>query len=270
MLGVVTAMETFCGQAHGARRYAVVGVVFQRALAIALAYCAGALLLWTRGATLLARMGQDPQIAALAGRFTVALGPALVLDAADQCCRRYLSAQAVVRPLMVVTLIATLLTPFYLYLFVFHYGLGLIGAAVAWDLTQATSLALMAACCVRHTRRQPPARCTWAGWTREAFEGWGQYITMAAPSMVMICEQHDGGRMMGAHERVCFGRSGGKAGEKGGACFVLFCCAGPKGGGAESTSCQQHPLHHLWSQHNHHYNDNLLHQSIKRPRLVDV
>jgi Na+-driven multidrug efflux pump len=87
MLGVVTAMETFCGQAHGARRYALVGVVLQRALAISLAYCAAAVLLWTRGAALLARMGQDPEIAAAAGAFTLALGPALVLDAADQCCR---------------------------------------------------------------------------------------------------------------------------------------------------------------------------------------
>lgn len=64
-----------------------VGVVLQRALAISLAYCVGALLLWTRGTYLLVRMGQDPQIAAAAGSFTVALGPALVLDAADQCCR---------------------------------------------------------------------------------------------------------------------------------------------------------------------------------------
>ncbi|KIY99568.1 MATE efflux family protein [Monoraphidium neglectum] len=174
MLGVVTAMETFCGQAYGARKYQMVGVVLQRALAISLAYCAGALLLWTRGTYLLVRMGQDPQIAAAAGAFTLALGPALVLDAADQCCRRYLSAQSVVQPLMVVTLLATLLTPLFLYVFVFRYKMGLLGAAVAWDLTQAASL--------------PPSKCTWGGWTREAFEGWTQYITMAVPSMVMICE----------------------------------------------------------------------------------
>lgn len=187
MLGVVTAMETFCGQAHGARRYQMVGVVLQRALAISLTYCVGALLLWTRGTYLLVRMGQDPRIAAAAGSFTLALGPALVLDAADQCCRRYLSAQAVVQPLMVVTLLATLLTPVFLYLFVMRWGMGLLGAALAWDLTQGASLVMMASYCVHHTRRQAPSKCTWGGWTMEAFEGWGQYITMAVPSMVMIC-----------------------------------------------------------------------------------
>jgi hypothetical protein len=70
--------------------------------------------------------------------------------------------------------------------------MGLLGAAVAWDLTQAASLAMMASYCVYHTRRQAPAKCTWGGWTLEAFEGWGQYITMAVPSMVMICERGRG------------------------------------------------------------------------------
>ena len=70
--------------------------------------------------------------------------------------------------------------------------MGLMGAAIAWDLTQATSLALMVACCVRHTRAQPAGRCTWGGWSAEAFEGWGQYVAMAVPSMVMICERGEG------------------------------------------------------------------------------
>jgi MATE family multidrug resistance protein len=61
---------------------------------------------------------QDATISAAAAKFTLALAPALFMDAADQCCRRYLSAQAVVQPLMLVTLIATLLTPLYLWLFV--------------------------------------------------------------------------------------------------------------------------------------------------------
>ena len=57
MLGVVTAMETFCGQAHGARRYALVGVVLQRALLIVGLFCAASIALWTRGTRLLLAMG---------------------------------------------------------------------------------------------------------------------------------------------------------------------------------------------------------------------
>lgn len=49
--------------------------------------------------------------------------------------------------------------------------MGLLGAAVAWDLTQAASLIMMASYCVIHTRRQAPGQRTWGGWTREAFAG---------------------------------------------------------------------------------------------------
>eukprot|EP00877_Chromochloris_zofingiensis_P011101 jgi/Chrzof1/6244/Cz17g17070.t1 len=188
MLGVVTAMETFCGQAHGAKRYQMVGVVLQRALVLTLLFCLGAVSLWLKGTDMLLWMGQDPVIAKAAGSFTLALAPALVMDAADQCCRRYLSAQAVVQPLMLVTLFATLLTPMYLWYFVFRCGMGLMGAAVAWDLVQATSLFLMVCYSVYHTSCQEPARCTWGGWTTDAFRDWGVYIKMAIPSMIMICE----------------------------------------------------------------------------------
>ena len=84
---MVTAMETFCGQAYGARRYHVVGVVLQRGLLISLLYCCFALLLWSRGTQMLIWMGQDKTIATAAGKFTIALAPALLMDAADQCCR---------------------------------------------------------------------------------------------------------------------------------------------------------------------------------------
>lgn len=42
---------------------------------------------------MLAHAGQDPTIATTAGRFTLALVPALFMDGVDQCCRRYLAAQ---------------------------------------------------------------------------------------------------------------------------------------------------------------------------------
>lgn len=66
--------------------------------------------------------------------------------------------------------------------------MGLMGAAVAWDLVQATSLFLMVCYSVYHTSCQEPARCTWGGWTTDAFRDWGVYIKMAIPSMIMICE----------------------------------------------------------------------------------
>lgn len=67
-------------------------------------------------------LGQDPAIAKAAGSFTFLLGPCLLLDGFDQCFRRYLAAQNVVLPLMLATLIASLLTPMYLWWFIFRWA----------------------------------------------------------------------------------------------------------------------------------------------------
>ena len=58
MLGFVTAMETFCGQAFGAGRYKLVGLVLQRGLIISFMYCCAALWTWQFNGTLLVWMGQ--------------------------------------------------------------------------------------------------------------------------------------------------------------------------------------------------------------------
>ncbi len=88
MLGVVVAMETFCGQAYGAKRYATVGVVLQRALVITLAFNLAMVAFWGQAEWIMVRMGQDPDIARAASHFTVLLAPALLLDGVEQCCRR--------------------------------------------------------------------------------------------------------------------------------------------------------------------------------------
>jgi MATE family multidrug resistance protein len=58
MLGFVTAMETFCGQAYGAQRYNMVGVVLQRGLAISFLYCCTATGMWFWCERVLLYMGQ--------------------------------------------------------------------------------------------------------------------------------------------------------------------------------------------------------------------
>ncbi|KAL6754135.1 MATE efflux family protein [Haematococcus lacustris] len=187
MLGVVVAMETFCGQAYGAQRYHTVGVVLQRALIITTIFNLATVALWGQAEWVLVAMGQDPDIARAAGRFTILLAPCLVMDGADQCCRRYLAAQSIVQPLMLVTLLATLMTPAYLWYFIVRLDFGLDGAAVAWNCVQCTSLMGLVVYILWHNSQQDPALRTWHGWTRECLSDWGTYIRVAIPSMVMIC-----------------------------------------------------------------------------------
>eukprot|EP00195_Chlamydomonas_chlamydogama_P009762 CAMPEP_0202901800 /NCGR_PEP_ID=MMETSP1392-20130828/14735_1 /ASSEMBLY_ACC=CAM_ASM_000868 /TAXON_ID=225041 /ORGANISM="Chlamydomonas chlamydogama, Strain SAG 11-48b" /LENGTH=532 /DNA_ID=CAMNT_0049588419 /DNA_START=201 /DNA_END=1799 /DNA_ORIENTATION=- len=187
MLGVVVAMETFCGQAYGAKRYHVVGIVLQRALIITTIFNIFCVAFWGQAEWIMTAMGQDPDIAKAAGRFTMLLAPALIMDGADQCCRRYLASQSVVQPLMFVTFVATLLTPLFLWYFMFRCDWGFDGAAVAWNCVQATSMCGLVIYMLYYNSQQEPGKRTWLGWSRECLADWGVYIRVAIPSMVMIC-----------------------------------------------------------------------------------
>lgn len=187
MLGIVVAMETFCGQAYGAKKYQTVGVVLQRALLLTTLFNLVCVAFWGQAEWLMVAMGQDPEISKAAGRFTVLLAPALIMDGIDQCCRRYLAAQSVVQPQMFVTFLATLLTPTFLWYFIVKCGWGFDGAAVAWNCVQASSLTGLLCYMAYYNGQLDPSRKTWHGWTREAFSDWGIYIRVAIPSMVMIC-----------------------------------------------------------------------------------
>uniref|UniRef100_A0A7S3R462 Protein DETOXIFICATION n=1 Tax=Dunaliella tertiolecta TaxID=3047 RepID=A0A7S3R462_DUNTE len=187
MLGIVVAMETFCGQAFGAKKYRVVGVVLQRAVLIVTLFNLMCAFLLSKAEYLMIMMGQDLTIARTAGRFTVMLAPCLVMDGFDQCMRRYLASQSVVQPLMFVTLIATMMTPIYLWFFIIQCDWGLDGAAVAWNCVQCTSLMGMFVYVLWFNAQQEPAKRTWHGWSRECLTDWVTYIQVAIPSMVMIC-----------------------------------------------------------------------------------
>ena len=84
----------------------------------------------------------------------------------EACLRgRYLLAQNCVLPSMLACLGATLLAPLYAWPLVFHLGLGVYGAAVAFDLIAATNAALLLGYLVARERRLADTpQQTWHGW----------------------------------------------------------------------------------------------------------
>ncbi len=57
LIGTVSAMETFCGQAAGAQRHRVLGVVLQRGVAAAAAVALPCILVWTQASRILQALG---------------------------------------------------------------------------------------------------------------------------------------------------------------------------------------------------------------------
>ena len=78
---------------------------------------------------------------------------------------RYLLAQNCVLPSMLACLGATLAAPLYAWPLVFHSGLGVYGAAVAFDLIAATNAALLLGYVVARERQLAGTpQQTWHGW----------------------------------------------------------------------------------------------------------
>ncbi|KAG2444376.1 hypothetical protein HXX76_001132 [Chlamydomonas incerta] len=189
VVGVGSAVDTFCGQAHGAGRHGALGVVLQRAALMCLATCCVPLALWTQADWIMLHvLGQRPEVVVLAARYVQLLGPALCMWAVGTCINSYLRSQAVVTPLTVVAVLHTALTPLVNHLFMFRLQLGMVGAAVAYNVLQALELALLLGAMVwLHTCRQTPATRTWRGFSKQSLAGWGDYLRIALPSAAAIC-----------------------------------------------------------------------------------
>ncbi|GFR48036.1 hypothetical protein Agub_g9868 [Astrephomene gubernaculifera] len=189
VVGMSSGVETFCGQAFGAAHFGVLGLVLQRAALLCLATCVGPWVLWGRGAEQLMRaMGQQPEVVVPAARFLRLLGPSLAAWGLCACIKSYLTSQGVVKPLTVVAFTYTALTPLVNHLFMFQLRMGMMGAAVAYNVLQVFELLLLVCSMVwLHVRRQGPGRHTWRGFSTQAFRGWGTYLKVALPSAAAIC-----------------------------------------------------------------------------------
>jgi hypothetical protein len=136
---------------------------------------------------LLLALGQQPEIAAGAARYLSALAPSLYCYVAQECLKRYLMAQGVVKPAMLITIATTCASPLLYWLFMFKLDMRLQGAACALNLAQLVQALLLAAYVVhRDARLRGRPEQTFQGWSREAVRGWGKYLKYAVPAAAMV------------------------------------------------------------------------------------
>eukprot|EP00878_Enallax_costatus_P024109 GHUV01025702.1.p1 GENE.GHUV01025702.1~~GHUV01025702.1.p1 ORF type:complete len:494 (+),score=51.79 GHUV01025702.1:73-1554(+) len=188
--GLSAGMETLCGQAYGAGSYKSLGLVLQRALLITWLTCLPIMLLWAHSEGLMLHLGQQPAIAQGAAMYLWHITPTLFMGATVECLKRYLLAQQVVLPGMVITVIAACLSPVYNWLLIFRFQLALQGAAYAFVLSQGTSCLLLLGYTVWRDVRLCTTENDAATWTRPnvaVFQGWLQYLSYGVPAAVMIC-----------------------------------------------------------------------------------
>ncbi|KAF8059751.1 DTX52 [Scenedesmus sp. PABB004] len=187
VVGVCSAIATLVGHADGASEAALKGVILQRGAAVGLAVSLLPLAAWSQAARLLHLLGQPDVISRGAAAYIHTAAPALLLSALNYSLSDYLSAQRVLRPLVLVSGVTTALTPALNDAFIRRAGWGATGAGASLVGLQAAELVLLVAVVAWHNARQPPGLKPWAGLSpASALAGWGPYLALALPCMAMM------------------------------------------------------------------------------------
>ncbi|OQS00544.1 Multidrug/Oligosaccharidyl-lipid/Polysaccharide (MOP) Flippase Superfamily [Achlya hypogyna] len=130
-IGLSSALDTLCTQAHGAGNTKQFGVYFQSShLGMALILVPVVVLNWFSG-DILAAWGQDEEISALAGTFTRYVTIGLPFYYVYQLIRRFLQAYDIVFPMTVVAVLSNGVHIGLGYYLCHHTSLGFNGAAIA-------------------------------------------------------------------------------------------------------------------------------------------
>ncbi|XP_050218411.1 protein DETOXIFICATION 16-like isoform X2 [Mercurialis annua] len=180
--GMASGLDTFCGQAYGAKQYHMLGILLQRAMIVLLLVSIPLAVIWANAGEILLFFGQDPEIAAEAGHYALFMIPSIFAFAIQECLLRFLQTQNNVIPMMICSGITTLLHIFICWILVFKSGLGNKGAALA----NAISYWIYAILLILYVSISSSCKKTWTGFSRQALHGIPNYLKLAIPSAVML------------------------------------------------------------------------------------
>lgn len=181
-IGLGSALDTFCGQAFGAKENYMLGIHMQRAMFVLTLVSVPVSFLWAFSGRILVALRQDREISAEAGIYARWMIPALFGYALLQCQVRFMQTQNIVLPLMLTSGITSLLHILVCWLLVFKSGLGSRGAALANSISYWFNVLLLAL----YIKLSPAFHTTWTGFSREALKNVFSFIRLAVPSALMI------------------------------------------------------------------------------------
>ncbi|EPS72049.1 hypothetical protein M569_02707, partial [Genlisea aurea] len=186
LLGMGSALETLCGQAFGAKQFHMLGIHTQRAVLILLALSIALALVWYNTCFILVSFGQDRSISAGAGEFNRWMIPGLFAYGILQCLIRFLQAQNIVVPMMIVAGASTVFHALLCWFFLFVIELGCKGAALANTVSYWINVFLLSLYIVFSGE----CRESFAGFSSEAFCDVLGFLKLAVPSAIMICFEY--------------------------------------------------------------------------------
>ncbi|XP_027357360.1 protein DETOXIFICATION 16-like [Abrus precatorius] len=182
LIGMSSALDTFCGQSYGAQQYHMVGIHMQRAIVVTMLVTMPVTIIWAFLKPILVVLHQDKTIAAQAQLYARYLIPSLSANALLRCFVKFLQTQNNVFLLFLATGFTTLTHVLLCWLLVLKFKLGIKGAAIAFCISNWINTVLLAL----YIKFSASCKSTWTGFSRECLHNIPQFLRLAFPSTLMV------------------------------------------------------------------------------------
>ncbi|VFQ75287.1 unnamed protein product [Cuscuta campestris] len=190
LFGMSGALEMLCGQAYGAGQQRKLATFTYGAILGMFLVCIPVAILWLLTEKLLLSLGQDPSIAAEAGKYAIWLIPTLFPYSVLQSLVRYLLSQGLIVPMVWSAVASLCLQVPICWVFVFKMELGSAGAALSIGISYWANVVFILFYVAKSSSSSTckiPSSCHAASFTRDAFLTMGDFFKLAVPSAVMVC-----------------------------------------------------------------------------------
>ncbi|KAI9200857.1 hypothetical protein LWI28_014129 [Acer negundo] len=135
LLGMASALETLCGQAFGAKKYHLLGIYMQRSWMVLFLFCVLLLPFYIFASPILKWLGQPDDVAEMSGVVVLWSIPMHFSFGLLFPVQRFLQSQLKNQVIAWVSLVGLLINVLTSWLFVYVLDWGVIGAAVALDIS---------------------------------------------------------------------------------------------------------------------------------------
>ncbi|KAJ0398679.1 hypothetical protein P43SY_006257 [Pythium insidiosum] len=182
--GLATAMDTLCSQAYGAGKPMKMGIYFQSGvLVLGFTIIPVFLLNWYTDRFLL-MMGQPPEVAELAGRFSRLILPGIPFLYIYELFKKLLQAQNVVKPMVYIAVLSNIVNVVLGVYLTWYTSWGYDGAAIARTIS---NVVLPGSLIPLFLWNPDIARQWWPGWKlSEAIRHLKTFLTLGIPGMFMM------------------------------------------------------------------------------------
>uniref|UniRef100_A0AAV2J7W4 Multidrug and toxin extrusion protein n=1 Tax=Knipowitschia caucasica TaxID=637954 RepID=A0AAV2J7W4_KNICA len=183
--GLSSACDTLISQTYGSGNFKHVGVILQRSILILLLSCFPCWAVLINTEAILLAVRQSAEVARLAQLYVKIFMPALPAVFMYQLQGRYLQNQGIIWPQVISGAIGNVFNVITNYVFLHVLKLGVEGSGAANTISQFSLTVIL----FLYIYIGKLHKATWDGWSMECLREWGQFLSLALPSMIMMCSE---------------------------------------------------------------------------------